>query len=114
MRRRFSLSELRRCIARRRGGGKIEPSIGGMADASLRNGSGAGKRGDSVATGILLISSHVALCTSPERAGVSTWNTSASFDDSLARALPRTFAIHSVEGLMTVSLSAVMSYCNHW
>ena len=29
MRRRFSLSELRRCIARPRGG-KIEPSIGGM------------------------------------------------------------------------------------
>ena len=45
MRRRFSLSELRRCIARRRGGGKIEPSIGGIADASLRKGSGAGKRG---------------------------------------------------------------------
>ena len=46
MRRRFSLSELRRCIARRRGGGKSEPSIGGMADASLRKESGAGKRGD--------------------------------------------------------------------
>ena len=41
------------------------------------------------------ISSQVALRTSPERAAVSTRNSSASFDDSLARALARTFAIHS-------------------
>ena len=34
------------------------------------------------------------LRTSPERAAASTRNSSVSFDDSPAPALPRTFAIH--------------------
>ena len=41
------------------------------------------------------ISSQLALRTSPERDAVSIRNSSASFDDSLARAAPRTFAIRS-------------------